>query len=39
VTTDLIDEERPWRHDSRKLAQAIVDLFGSGIGDRGFFEN
>jgi uncharacterized cofD-like protein len=35
VAVDLIDEERPWRHDSQKLAQAIVDLLGSGIGDWG----
>lgn len=25
--TDLTDEERPWRHDSTKLAHAIMDLF------------
>lgn len=25
--SDLIDEERPWRHDSNKLAQSIIDLF------------
>ncbi|MCB9459888.1 MAG: uridine diphosphate-N-acetylglucosamine-binding protein YvcK [Anaerolineaceae bacterium] len=25
--TDLTDEERPWRHDSTKLARAITDLF------------
>jgi uncharacterized cofD-like protein len=24
---DLVDDERPWRHDSSKLAQAIMDLF------------
>ena len=40
VMVDLIDEERPWRHDSQKLARAIVDLLGagergSGIEDRG----
>lgn len=34
VTVDLVDEERPWRHDSQKLAQAIVDLVGSDIGSR-----
>jgi uncharacterized cofD-like protein len=38
VTVDLVDEERPWRHDSQKLAQAIVDLVGSEIGDRGSME-
>jgi len=26
-TTDLIDQEIQWRHDSKKLAQAIMDLF------------
>jgi uncharacterized cofD-like protein len=30
VAVDLIDEERPWRHDSQKLAQAIVDLISGG---------
>ena len=24
---DLIDPERPWRHDSKRLAKAIMDLF------------
>ncbi len=24
--TDLVDEDRPWRHDSAKLARAIIDL-------------
>lgn len=28
VAVDLIDEDRPWRHDSRKLAQAIIELAG-----------
>jgi uncharacterized cofD-like protein len=26
ITLDLVDEERPWRHDSGKLARIIVDL-------------
>ncbi|MBP8002963.1 MAG: uridine diphosphate-N-acetylglucosamine-binding protein YvcK [Chloroflexi bacterium] len=26
VTADLVDEVQPWRHDSRKLAQAVMDL-------------
>jgi uncharacterized cofD-like protein len=30
VAVDLIDEERPWRHDSQKLAQDIVDLISEG---------
>jgi uncharacterized cofD-like protein len=28
VAADLIDEDRPWRHDSQKLAQAIINLAG-----------
>lgn len=26
-STDLIDDDHPWRHDSVKLAQVIVDIF------------
>jgi uncharacterized cofD-like protein len=26
-STDLIDPAKPWRHDSTKLAQAIIDLY------------
>ena len=26
-STDLIDHQRVWRHDSQKLAQAVMDLF------------
>ena len=26
VTVDLIDEQQPWRHDSQKLARAVVEL-------------
>lgn len=26
VTKDLVDEARPWRHDSKKLARAVLDL-------------
>ena len=25
-TADLVDESRPWRHDSEKLAQAVINL-------------
>jgi hypothetical protein len=25
--TDLIDDGHPWRHDSAKLAQVIMDIF------------
>jgi uncharacterized cofD-like protein len=28
VMADLIDETRPWRHDSGKLAQAVIKLLG-----------
>lgn len=27
ITTDVIDEERPWRHDSAKLAAALMDIY------------
>ena len=27
VTADLIDEEYPWRHDSRKLARQVMELY------------
>lgn len=27
ATADVIDETRPWRHDSRKLAQAVLQTF------------
>jgi len=26
ITADLVDESRPWRHDSAKLAQAVINL-------------
>lgn len=26
ITADLVDEERPWRHDSTKLAKAVIKL-------------
>lgn len=26
VTADLVDEQRPWRHDSAKLAKAVISL-------------
>ncbi|MCP4359420.1 MAG: YvcK family protein [Chloroflexi bacterium] len=28
ITADLVDEQRPWRHDSAKLAQAVINLLG-----------
>jgi uncharacterized cofD-like protein len=30
--TDLIDEERPWRHSSKKLADAVMDLYNERTG-------
>jgi uncharacterized cofD-like protein len=29
---DLVDEDQPWRHDSAKLAQVIIDLFQERTG-------
>ncbi len=29
ITGDLVDKQYPWRHDSRKLAQALMDLIGA----------
>jgi uncharacterized cofD-like protein len=26
IVADLVDEQRPWRHDSAKLAQAVINL-------------
>jgi len=26
ITRDLVDEARPWRHDSAKLANAVLEL-------------
>ncbi|MCA9922944.1 MAG: YvcK family protein, partial [Anaerolineales bacterium] len=26
IKADLVDESRPWRHDSAKLAQAVINL-------------
>ena len=28
ITRDLVDVQHPWRHDSRKLAQALLELIG-----------
>lgn len=39
VTADLIDEERPWRHDSQKLAQAIVELTGAAHQNSGGIDS
>ncbi len=29
VTADLVDEERPWRHDSDKIARAVMNLLSN----------
>jgi uncharacterized cofD-like protein len=34
VTADLVDEQRPWRHDSAKLAKAVIELLESVDGRR-----
>jgi hypothetical protein len=26
ITADLVDESRPWRHDSAKLGRAVIGL-------------
>jgi uncharacterized cofD-like protein len=31
-TADLIDPDHPWRHDSGKLAQALIDLYEERTG-------
>jgi uncharacterized cofD-like protein len=35
VTDDLVDVEHPWRHDSRKLAQAVMDVYAQWRGRSG----
>lgn len=35
VTHDLVDVEYPWRHDSRKLAQAVMDVYTQWRGRSG----
>lgn len=27
VTADVVDEQHPWRHDSHKLAQTVIDVY------------
>jgi len=38
-TADLIDYERPWRHDPTRLAQVIMDLFYERTGPLGQQDN
>jgi len=33
ATADLVDEARPWRHDSEKLARAVMALLARGPGE------
>lgn len=35
VTSDLVDVEYPWRHDSHKLAQAVMDVYAQWRGRSG----
>jgi len=35
VATDLIDVEHPWRHDSHKLALAVMDVYAQSGGHAG----
>lgn len=37
-STDLIDHQRVWRHDSQKLAQAVMDLFYERTGPAAWKE-
>jgi uncharacterized cofD-like protein len=32
VTADLVDDVHPWRHDTRKLSQIIIDLYQENAG-------
>jgi uncharacterized cofD-like protein len=34
-SSDLVDREKPWRHDSQRLAQVIMDLFYERTGPQG----
>jgi hypothetical protein len=31
-TSDLVDENRSWHHDSRKLSQVLIDLYNERTG-------
>jgi uncharacterized cofD-like protein len=35
VAVDLVDEARPWRHDSEKLGRAVMSLLAQGVGVQG----
>jgi uncharacterized cofD-like protein len=38
LTAPLVDEERPWRHDSERLAQELMKLVGEMAKDSGRFD-
>lgn len=38
-STDLVDQENPWRHDSKKLAQVVIDLYNERTGPLTGHEN
>jgi uncharacterized cofD-like protein len=35
LAVDLVDEARPWRHDSEKLGRAVMSLLTQGVGGQG----
>ena len=35
IAVDLVDEARPWRHDSEKLGRAVMSLLMQGTGEAG----
>ncbi|MBK7215727.1 MAG: hypothetical protein IPH95_01320 [Candidatus Promineofilum sp.] len=35
ITADLVDEARPWRHDSGKLGRVVMGLVEQGSGEQG----
>jgi uncharacterized cofD-like protein len=37
--TDLVDDENPWRHDSRKLAQTVMDIYYEKTGPLSIRDN
>jgi hypothetical protein len=38
-SADLVDEENPWRHDPRKLAQAVMDIYYEKTGPLSLRDN
>ena len=35
ITADLVDEARPWRHDSGKLGRVVMGLVEQGKAEQG----